>query len=417
MAAPSCFVTSFRRNLENELPADTEQCPPNALALGLDHMDFLAAMAPKPVIILAKERDYFDVRGGQEALARLRHLYRLLGAEDQIQMFVGPTEHGYSIENREAMYRWFNRVTGVSDATTEPTLTLEKEADLACAPKGQVATLKSRTLPEFTAELAKEWKERRGQPQGDDLRRRVQQVLRVPMDSSEPLNFRILRPGKGRNYPAPRYLQYLVETEPGIQAVVTRLYENSHVSRPPATEGPALLYVSDLSADAELRGEAWLRERIQKAFPGQAVYAMDVRGSGDSQPDTCNPDSFHSPYGSDYFYAVHGLMMGRPYVGQKTLDVLRVLEWLRSLGHRELQVVAQGRGALPAVFAVVLAGLRGRVVLRQALTSYEAIASQPVTQWPVSCFAPGVLREFDLPDCYSWIRQQGSLEMIEPKGA
>ena len=54
MAAPSCFVTSFRRNLENELPADIEQCPPRALELGLDHEDFLAAMAPKPVIILAQ---------------------------------------------------------------------------------------------------------------------------------------------------------------------------------------------------------------------------------------------------------------------------------------------------------------------------------------------------------------------------
>ena len=37
MAAPGCFVTTFRRNLENELPQDTEQCPPHALALGLDH--------------------------------------------------------------------------------------------------------------------------------------------------------------------------------------------------------------------------------------------------------------------------------------------------------------------------------------------------------------------------------------------
>ncbi len=45
MSAPSCFVTSFRRNLENELPADTEQCPPLALALKLDHEDFLAARA------------------------------------------------------------------------------------------------------------------------------------------------------------------------------------------------------------------------------------------------------------------------------------------------------------------------------------------------------------------------------------
>ena len=56
MAAPSCFITTFRRNAENELPADTEQCPPRVLALDLDHSDFLAAQAPKPVVILAQER-------------------------------------------------------------------------------------------------------------------------------------------------------------------------------------------------------------------------------------------------------------------------------------------------------------------------------------------------------------------------
>ena len=110
MAAPSCFVTTFRRNLENELPADTEQCPPQALALGLDHADFLAALAPKPVIILAKEKDYFDVRGLEEAFARLKRLYGLLGAEENMALFIGPTTHGYTQENREAMYRWFNRV-------------------------------------------------------------------------------------------------------------------------------------------------------------------------------------------------------------------------------------------------------------------------------------------------------------------
>ena len=68
MAAPSCFVTTFLHNMENELPADTEQCPPKALALGLDHVDFLAALAPKPVAILAQERDFFDVRGSYDEL-------------------------------------------------------------------------------------------------------------------------------------------------------------------------------------------------------------------------------------------------------------------------------------------------------------------------------------------------------------
>ena len=84
MAAPGCFVTTFRRNLENELPADTEQCPPRVLALGLNHEDFIAAMAPKPVILLTKERDYFDIRGAEAAYGRLRQLYRLLKAEKNI---------------------------------------------------------------------------------------------------------------------------------------------------------------------------------------------------------------------------------------------------------------------------------------------------------------------------------------------
>ena len=84
MAAPGCFVTTFRRNLENELPADTEQCPPRALALGLDHADFLAAMAPKPVILLAKERISSTSAGREEAFGRLKRLYTLLGAAENI---------------------------------------------------------------------------------------------------------------------------------------------------------------------------------------------------------------------------------------------------------------------------------------------------------------------------------------------
>ncbi len=141
MAAPSCFVTSFRRNMENELPADTEQCPPKALALGLDHADFLAAQAPKPVMILAKQRDFFDIRGSYEALGRLKHLYRLLGQEENIALFAGPTPHGFSQENREAMYGWFGKATHNDRSQAEPDLIIEEDKVLWCTPQGQVAAL------------------------------------------------------------------------------------------------------------------------------------------------------------------------------------------------------------------------------------------------------------------------------------
>ena len=208
MAAPSCFVTTFRRNTENELPADTEQCPPNALALGLDHCDFLAAMAPKPVIILAKEGDYFDARGAEEAYQRLRQLYGLLDAEDNIGLFIGPGYHGYSRENREAMYQWFNRATGVSDATSEPELVIEKDETLYCTPNGQVCELNSRPIYSFTKELSEQLaKERRKNIPAPMLKRRITQVLGfrglAAFQTQEPPEYRILRNRSSRRFPKP----------------------------------------------------------------------------------------------------------------------------------------------------------------------------------------------------------------------
>ena len=48
MAAPSCFVTSFLRNMENELPADTEQCPPKAAGAGAGSRRFFGSAGAGP---------------------------------------------------------------------------------------------------------------------------------------------------------------------------------------------------------------------------------------------------------------------------------------------------------------------------------------------------------------------------------
>lgn len=46
MAAPSCFVTTYLTNLENELPADSEQCRPGILAAALLVADHLPRWPP-----------------------------------------------------------------------------------------------------------------------------------------------------------------------------------------------------------------------------------------------------------------------------------------------------------------------------------------------------------------------------------
>lgn len=404
MGAPSCFVTTFRRNLENELPADTEQCPPRALALGLDHDDFLAAMAPKPIIVLGKERDFFDVRGTQEAFERLKRLYSLLGKPDNIRLFVGPTDHGYSQENREAMYGWFDQVTGNGVEPTEPPMTIEKDETLQCTPRGQVAELGARTVFSFTRERALEQAQQRPKLTGESLRREVANALRLPHRDRVP-DFRILRPLPGRRYPSKGATTYAVETEPGIHALVTRLYPESHYSRPPRGTGRAILYVAHHSSDAELRDEPLVRE-LQAAEPTAAFYACDVRGVGESRPDTCGANQFLNPYGSDYFYAIHALMLDRPYVGQKTYDVWRVLDWLVDLGHTDVHLAGLGWGTIPAAFAALLADPVRQVTLKRALPSYLELATNEAYDWPLSAFIPGVLARFDLPDIYAELQSK-----------
>ncbi len=434
MGAPSCFVTTFRRNMENELPQDTEQCPPRSLALDLDHADFLAAMAPKPIIILAKERDYFDVRGSEETYRRLRRLYRLLGAENNVALFVGPTGHGYSQENREAMYSWFNHAIGKPSnrgngqldgvlqskdeigLTSEPKITIEKDETLWCTPQGQVAALeKTRTVFDFTRDKSQHLASSRKQLRGDALRRAIADVLKLPTKQRAVPDYRNWRYLGSRGYPTKDAMAYTVDTEPGIQAIVYRLTSERWQSRPPSSGQRAILYVSHLSGDSELRDEPLIRE-VMQAEPESPLFACDVRGIGESLPETCNPQSFHSPYGSDYFYAIHSLMLDRPYLGQKTFDVLRVLDWLASVGHTDIHITGRGWGALPATFAAVISDQIKQVTLKNALTSYTEIAESEQYNWPLSTLLPNVLEQFDLPDCYAELKSK-SLRQIEPWGA
>ena len=133
------------------------------------------------------------------------------------------------------------------------------------------------------------------------------------------------------------------------------LAAEAHVSRPPQGIERAVFYVSDRSADAELRDEPLVREVLAaEADKGASFYACDVRGIGESQPNTCGVDNVHTPYGSDYFYAIHSIMLDTPYLGQRTHDVLALIDWLESNGHKEIHLVAKGWGDFPAATIAAL---------------------------------------------------------------
>ncbi len=128
-------------------------------------------------------------------------------------------------------------------------------------------------------------------------------------------------------------------------------------------------------------------------------------------------NTFLTPYGSDYFYAAHSLMFDEPYLGQKTFDVLRVIEWLQSIGHTEIHLIGKGWGALPATFAALLSDNVKRVTIVNALRSFAEVAETEFYKWPLSTLLPGVLAKFDLPLCYAELQKTKNLANVNPWNA
>lgn len=415
MAAPSGWITTLRRNAENELTQDTEQCLRRVLALGLDQSDMLACFAPKPIVIQTQERDFFDIRGSREAFARLKHLYDLLGQPDDIHIYTGPNTHSYPRPNREVTYRVFNAAAGVKSDNVEPEIAVEKDETLWCTPRGQVGYEKARTIFSFTRDRSEQLARERPILGDADLVEKVRQVLKLPDIAGVP-DYKIMRSGPGREYPSKGHGTFVVATEPGIDAIVTRLSDAPLFSRPPQGPKRAVLYVAHKSADVELRDEPLVAELVKKEADA-AFYAVDVRGIGDSRADIGGPASRGDyPFDADYFYAAQGVMLDRPYVGQKTFDVLRVVEWLKSLGHTEIHLVGLGWGAISATFAAVLSHDVKQVTLKHSLRSYAEAAETEDYRWSYAMLLPDVLLHFDLPDCYRLLAGK-QLTQLEPWGA
>ncbi len=399
MSAPGCFITTYRHNMRNELPADIEQTPPNILAYGLEMVDFIIARAPRPVIILGQQNDFFDARGTVEAYQEAKRIYSLLGAADKIELFIGPDSHGYSLANRKAMYKFFNRIAAVKATNSEPTIKICTEANLHCAPEGQVANLPStRLMREFIHEQTATARHCRKPLSTPVLKKTLQQLLAIEIPKQVP-DYRVLRgdyfKDAGEQYNL--HSRFAIETEPGITAIL-KISTRSSFFHLPLNRDEVVLYIPHLSSEAELNAG------VECEYNKDAILAgLDVRGVGESTPLTCNryDDDFFSAYNFDFFYAAHGMMLGEPYVGGKVFDILSTIKLLKHCGTKRIHLIGRGQGAIFAAFVGVLNGKDiDRITLLNAPLSYQEMAETTISNWPLSCMLPGVLNYFDLPDIY-----------------
>lgn len=399
MAAPSCYITTQLRNLENELPVDAEQNPPRMTALGCEMADFLIAAAPRPTLILAQDNDFFDPRGAEEALADAEKIYNLLGKPGQVQLIIANGNHGYSPAHREAAGKFFNRYAGLDTNWSEsPGIQRFKEEELNCTPAGRTG---GRDVFAIMQEL-----EQSCRPgSGGDLAAAVRQALKI---GEVPVpDYRVWRPRMQSIKPSLHLNRFGIMTEPGIVIPLKQLSETPlfHLRAAPHTT----LFIPHLSTSPEVKELGFLPSG------DTGFFSLEVRGVGESRPAECNirETDFFASYGSDFLYASCAEMLDRPYLGRKVYDILAAISLLKRQGAEQIHLIGNGQGAVAAALAALLSPEVRQVTLHHAPLSWRQMVNSRVVRWPLSVMPSGVLRRFDLPDVYRAL-QAKNIQLIAP---
>ncbi|MBQ9501601.1 MAG: acetylxylan esterase, partial [Lentisphaeria bacterium] len=347
MASPNCYITSWLRNVENELPVDAEQIPAGCAVNGGEMADLLIAGAPRPVLIQGQKNDFFDLRGTREAYLQVRKVYELLGYGDRVEYFNGPQGHGYSIHLRENCYRFFNRFMGITGTDGEPAAVSPLTAkELYCTPEGSVLTVPgSRTIHEIIAEKAAETVRSRKALPPEELRAKLAQMLGVSADLPVPPYYRQLRVADAGGVIISRYL---LETEEDMRVPMFLRDEKAGFYHIPELD-EVELYGPHQDAKSEMK--------TLTPGPGRLLFGIDYRGVGETCPDGCDQGSreFFAPYLYDYHYASLGLLLGEPYIGGRVRDILGAIALLKQHGAKKIVLRCSGIGRIPALFAAVIA--------------------------------------------------------------
>ncbi|MBN2449056.1 MAG: hypothetical protein JXR77_01625 [Lentisphaeria bacterium] len=410
MAAPSCFVTTFLHNLENELPADCEQYPPGVIGAGLEMADLMAPRAPKPLLLLGQQYDFFDRRGLREAHADLARIYARLGRPENIEMFLGPSTHGYSEHNQKAMTTFFCKHAGLDARPGLEDVTPLEMGVLQVTPEGNTIRAGSRPVFALLDEQAERLGKRRRPLTGEALTRRLVRLLGLPPWRNERVGVPHYRVPRAQSLDGKTWARYAVETEREIRAVLKKRLLVPGWSHTLDVEPEVHLVLPDVASEEDITNDAWTRGLC----PGQALYALDVRGLGESLPQAQGVAAFFQPYGMDYMMHGHGLLFGESYLGRRVFDLLRTLELLRANGAERIHLYGRGQGALLALFAGVLHPRVVHITLRNGPLDCRAWVRAPLVAWPAANFLRGMLRHFDLPDVMALAGDRLSVE--EPWG-
>lgn len=412
VSAPGCYLTGFRRLLETLGPQDAEQNIHGQIAFGLDHGDYVMLRAPRPTLIMAATRDYFDIAGAWNLFRQSKRFYTRLGFAERVDLIEPDTTHGFPTEMRVGAARWMRRwFFGSNEPVTESPFPVMTDAQLQCTPEGKVSGLPgARSLfdlnHEWNQRLAGERQKLWQNPAAALAEVRRVTGIRPLADLPQPK----VEPGRVLSRDGYSIQQLVFEPEPGIRLPALKFTPSGAAS---AGEPVLYLHGDGKQADASPGGP------IEKlVLSGRTVLAVDVRGIGETAPAS-GRDAYRRLIGGNVNDVSLAGLLAKSFVAMRAEDVLVCARYLAGTSSGlnasvRVAVIANGETGVPALHAAALEPqLLSSLRLERSVTSWSEVLRTPTAKNQNVNTVFGALRVYDLPDLVA-SRPGNAVTLVDP---
>ena len=393
-AAPSCYITSFERLLATIGPQDAEQNIFGQLAAGMNHADYIMMRAPRPTLICAATKDFFDIGGSWDAFREAKRVYMRFGFGERVDLAENDDTHGFKKPLREAATRWMLRwLAGRDVAVTEPEIELLSDEEMWSTPRGQVMRLPgARSAFDLNLEEAQRLASVREKKWSDETaaqsRERIRTTLGIPVLREIAAAQPEVAAASGSE--SGQRTDVLLRTTSGVPLSGTSL-------KPEGATTGTTLYLHAAGADKAVDDDADLKALVAA---GQSVLAIDISGIGATEPQ--GRRWYSETFGAGAGNAVVAYLCGTSMVAQRTEEILATAKWLAAdegNAREPVSLVATDELCVPALHAAILAPeLINEVKLIRPLISWTEVIRGKLTRNQVVNAVHGVLREYDLPE-------------------
>ncbi len=393
-AAPSCYLMTRLRKFMDIGPADGCQWLPGEGAAHIDHFDYVTMRADRPTLVLAANRDFFDIAATRAGADETRRVFAALEMDERFDMFESDDQHGFHKAHREACVRWMRRwmLDDHAPISEDYRFWPQEDKTLQVTKTGQV-------LKDNDDELSvTDFNLRRANELAADRRQFWSSGSEVARASSVR---RLLGIDRHR---LPRKTEEVAVVEgQGYQIETVKLLRESDVPLPAAIfkshdgdpRRPVTLYVDGRGKSADA-GSGGAIETLTKT--GRIVMAVDLRGYGETKDHGDRGKYFNE----EERVAALSMHIGRPLLGQRVQDIKDCLDYLGrrdDVDSAEIELVAIGLAGPVGLHAAYLDKRIARVRLRDSIRSWvDDVVAAPLRPHLMGHVVPHALETYDLTD-------------------